>query len=277
MDGGDGDDTYYVDNTGDTVSETVGAPLGGVDLAFSSVNFTLSAGIENLTLIGLGNVNGTGNSGENVIKGESHDNILSGLGGSDSLFGYVGEDVLNGGTGADFMDGGDQNDTYIVDNIGDTANEQFGTRKPASTSLCERQPHPQREPRTSDADGNQQHQRNRQRQGQLADRQRQGQYPQRARRQRQVARRRRHRHSARRRRHRHPPWSAQRRHALGRPLGRHPRRRTRQRQVRLRRRDRLDPGARDSVQAGDGAIAFEGPGAVRAIASTSRTSTRTPC
>jgi Ca2+-binding RTX toxin-like protein len=126
MDGGDGDDTYYVDNTGDTVSETVGAPLGGVDLVFSSVNFTLSAGIENLTLIGLGNVNGTGNSGENVIEGESHDNILSGLGGSDSLFGYVGEDVLNGGTGADFMDGGDQNDTYIVDNIGDTANEQFG-------------------------------------------------------------------------------------------------------------------------------------------------------
>ena len=50
MDGGDGDDTYFVDNTGDSVSETVGAPLGGVDLVFSSVNFKLTASIENLTL-----------------------------------------------------------------------------------------------------------------------------------------------------------------------------------------------------------------------------------
>ncbi|MBE9234429.1 calcium-binding protein, partial [Cuspidothrix issatschenkoi LEGE 03284] len=48
--GGDGSDTYYVDNAGDVVTENFNDTLGGVDTVFSSVNFTLGFGLENLTL-----------------------------------------------------------------------------------------------------------------------------------------------------------------------------------------------------------------------------------
>lgn len=59
---------------------------------------------------------------------------LNGTNGNDSIFGFNGNDILrglngvdqlNGGTGADNMDGGDNNDTYIVDNLGDVAAEAF--------------------------------------------------------------------------------------------------------------------------------------------------------
>ncbi|MFM5945521.1 MAG: furin, partial [Dolichospermum sp.] len=53
--GGDGSDTYYVDNAGDVVTELYNDALGGVDTVFSSVNFTLGFGLENLTLTGTGN------------------------------------------------------------------------------------------------------------------------------------------------------------------------------------------------------------------------------
>ncbi|MDB9443137.1 hypothetical protein PN497_17465, partial [Sphaerospermopsis kisseleviana CS-549] len=66
--------------------------LGGVDTVFSSVNFTLGFGLENLTLTGTGNINGTGNSNNNVIIGNSGNNILTG---------GLGADTLTGGLGAD--------------------------------------------------------------------------------------------------------------------------------------------------------------------------------
>ncbi|MFM5944034.1 MAG: calcium-binding protein, partial [Dolichospermum sp.] len=53
--GGDHSDTYYVDNAGDVVTEFFNDALGGVDTVFSSVNFTLGFGLENLTLTGTGN------------------------------------------------------------------------------------------------------------------------------------------------------------------------------------------------------------------------------
>ncbi|OBQ32092.1 MAG: hypothetical protein AN485_22430, partial [Anabaena sp. MDT14b] len=61
LNGGDGSDTYYVDNAGDVVTEAYNNALGGVDTVFSTVNFTLGFGLENLTLTGTGNINGTGN------------------------------------------------------------------------------------------------------------------------------------------------------------------------------------------------------------------------
>ena len=42
------------------------------------------------------------------------------------LTGLAGNDTLNGGAGADTMLGGLGNDTYVVDNIGDVANETDG-------------------------------------------------------------------------------------------------------------------------------------------------------
>ncbi len=102
MSGGDGDDTYIVDSSGDVVVES---STGGMDTVLSSATFTLGNYIENLTLTGVGAINGTGNSEVNVITGNAAANTLNGL------------------AGADTMIGGDGNDTYIVDNLADVVVE----------------------------------------------------------------------------------------------------------------------------------------------------------
>ncbi|HEX3860243.1 MAG TPA: MJ1477/TM1410 family putative glycoside hydrolase [Stellaceae bacterium] len=120
MAGGVGNDTYYVDNAGDIVTEAAAA---GTDIVRSSINYTLPANVENLALLGSGNINGTGNSLNNAIIGNGGNNILSGGAGNDVLNGGAGNDVLNGGVGADRMAGGVGNDTYYVDNAGDVVTE----------------------------------------------------------------------------------------------------------------------------------------------------------
>ena len=117
MYGGVGNDSYFVDDSGDIVSEKAGE---GTDNVTASVSFTLTANIENLTLTGSANINGTGNGLDNVITGNAGNNILSGLGGNDTLVGGAGADQLDGGTGIDTMTGGLGNDIYYVDNVADT-------------------------------------------------------------------------------------------------------------------------------------------------------------
>ena len=102
MIGGTGDDAYVVDNTGDVVTDSANE---GTDAVNTSVNYTLGANIENLTLMGVGSINGTGNSGDNTITGN------------------VGNNTLDGSAGADSMAGGNGNDTYDVDNISDLVTE----------------------------------------------------------------------------------------------------------------------------------------------------------
>ena len=58
MVGGGGSDTYIVDNVGDVIVEK--SPNFGIDLAQSSVSYVLPENVENLTLIGGANINGTG-------------------------------------------------------------------------------------------------------------------------------------------------------------------------------------------------------------------------
>jgi len=123
MAGGTGDDTYVVDNTADEVIENAGE---GTDTVLSSVNHTLSANVENLTLTGSGSVNGSGNELDNTIVGNSGSNSLSGGAGNDILSDNGGNDTLDGGSGADAMAGGAGNDTYVVDNVGDTVTEAAG-------------------------------------------------------------------------------------------------------------------------------------------------------
>jgi trimeric autotransporter adhesin len=103
--GGLGDDIYIVDSVSDVTTEATGE---GVDLVQSSVSWTLSANIENLTLTGASAIDATGNTVSNVITGNSNANIL------------------DGGTGADTLIGGLGNDTYIVDNIADITAEVAG-------------------------------------------------------------------------------------------------------------------------------------------------------
>ena len=113
MIGGTGNDTFIVDNIGDVVTENLNE---GIDLVNSSITYTLTNNVENLTLIGSAAINGTGNSLDNVMIGNSANNTLSG---------GAGNDTLDGGAGADTMLGGTGNDTYVVDNVGDMVTENL--------------------------------------------------------------------------------------------------------------------------------------------------------
>ncbi|OPK02803.1 S8 family serine peptidase [Pseudomonas veronii] len=110
MVGGLGDDTYYLDHTGDVVSEALNS---GYDTLYSSVNVTLGNNVEKVMLFGSA-VSATGNTLDNFLIGNSLANTLSGAAGDDTLDGREGADAMNGGAG---------NDTYFIDNLGDTITE----------------------------------------------------------------------------------------------------------------------------------------------------------
>lgn len=120
MFGGLGDDTYYVDNSGD---QTIELANQGTDQVLASVSFTLASNVENLTLTGSSALNGTGNNGANVIRGNAGNNVLDGKGGDDHLLGEEGDDQLLGGAGHDHLYGGVGHDTLSG---GDNDDRLFG-------------------------------------------------------------------------------------------------------------------------------------------------------
>ena len=79
--GGTGNDTYVVDNAGDLVIENAGE---GIDQVKSSITYTLTDNVENLTLTGIAGIagqthpaiDGTGNVLDNVIVGNDAANTL---------------------------------------------------------------------------------------------------------------------------------------------------------------------------------------------------------
>ena len=113
---GDSGDDVYVFQLEDTIIE---ASDGGRDEIIVELSMTLSGNIEDLTLMGSDNLNGTGNSVNNSLTGNNGNNVLLGLqghdglignGGNDSLYGAEGNDGLVGGAGNDVLYGGDGND-----------------------------------------------------------------------------------------------------------------------------------------------------------------------
>lgn len=109
MAGGAGNDTYIVDNGGDTVVENAAA---GIDQVKSSTDYTLGNNVENLTLMGTDDINGTGNTLANIVNGNAGQNTLSGGDGNDTLYGFDGDDILMGGAGLDTLTGGNGADTF---------------------------------------------------------------------------------------------------------------------------------------------------------------------
>lgn len=95
LDGQGGDDTYYVDDIFDGVYEYDG---GGRDTVLSTATYilgylqTFDLEVENLTLMGEADIDGTGNALANVLTGNSGANVLDGLGGADTLKGGLGDD-----------------------------------------------------------------------------------------------------------------------------------------------------------------------------------------
>lgn len=90
MSGGLGNDIYSVDNAGDQVIERAGE---GADIVLASINWTLGANVENLSMFGAA-VTGTGNALDNIIGGNELDNVISGKGGRDSIVGGAGADTF---------------------------------------------------------------------------------------------------------------------------------------------------------------------------------------
>jgi uncharacterized delta-60 repeat protein len=123
MIGGKGNDTYFVDTNSDLITELAGQ---GTDLVNSSASsYVISANVENLTLLGSANIDGTGNDLDNTINGSSGNNNLIGGKGNDNLFGNDGVDILTGidprdpnlGRGSiDKLTGGQKADTFVLGN-----------------------------------------------------------------------------------------------------------------------------------------------------------------
>ena len=105
MAGGAGNDLYRVDSRSDLVLEYAGE---GIDTVEAASTYTLTANVENLTLLEGGDYAGGGNSLANVITGNSGNNMLS------------------GGLGADTLVGGLGNDTYVLSDLLDTIIDSGG-------------------------------------------------------------------------------------------------------------------------------------------------------
>lgn len=102
--GGKGDDIYYVNSVDDQIIELAGE---GIDTVYSSAGwrYFLPENVENITLIGDGNIDATGNDLDNIMRGD-----------------------LN--SGANHLRGGKGNDTYYLgkgDAVDERENEGIDT------------------------------------------------------------------------------------------------------------------------------------------------------
>lgn len=123
MSGGLGNDVYYVNSSTDIISE---ATYGGADLVYTSASFTMSTGVERLTMQGTASLSATGNSSANLIIGNDGNNNINGGTGHDTIYGGDGDDTLSGSTGNDIVYGGTGDDVYYVNSKYDQISEASG-------------------------------------------------------------------------------------------------------------------------------------------------------
>jgi Ca2+-binding RTX toxin-like protein len=98
--GGLGDDVYKTSAPQLHIQEVFN---GGADKVMSTSDFSLGGFVENLTLIGTADIDGQGNTLQNIMIGNKGDNRL--LGGAN-------HDILSGGAGKDVLKGGADGDTF---------------------------------------------------------------------------------------------------------------------------------------------------------------------
>lgn len=106
LEGGLGNDVYYIESSGDLVVE---GQYEGNDHVHAGFTYSLTQNVEKLTLEGNEAIDGFGNDLDNSLNGNDAANLLVGEGGNDTLSAGKGVDTLMGGNGDDvyFLDGYD--------------------------------------------------------------------------------------------------------------------------------------------------------------------------
>ena len=107
--GGSGNNFYQIDSTDLRIVDN----SGGDDLIEASVSITLATGIEDLRLVGIVGLQGTGNNLANEITGTDSSDTLQGRTGNDTLVGLDGDDQLFGGRGDDNLNGWEGDNTLF--------------------------------------------------------------------------------------------------------------------------------------------------------------------
>lgn len=101
-----------------TVAIAAGSANAKVDLVgdskiLSSAHTTLGSGAIDLSLLGIGSIDGTGNDLDNVIRGNRGSNTLAGRDGNDTILGRAGNDVIYGELGDDYLRGDHGHDVLV--------------------------------------------------------------------------------------------------------------------------------------------------------------------
>ena len=119
--GGTGNDTFFVNNTADKVTDTSTAASNRIS---STVSYTLPTDVNSLIFTGTAALKATGNSGNDSLTANT---------GADTLVAGSGTDTLVSGiSGTDSLVGGSGNDTFFVNN---TADKVTDTSSTAANSL----------------------------------------------------------------------------------------------------------------------------------------------
>ena len=100
MAGGLGNDVYEVNASSGLITENVNE---GTDKVISSIDYTLGANVENLTLNAAG-LTGTGNALNNVMQGTSGTDTLEGGLGNDTYYATMGDTIIESGLTAGGID-----------------------------------------------------------------------------------------------------------------------------------------------------------------------------